>query len=165
MAATADHYMPNPGGFSSDSAVHTKRLEPHFTVIFDRREAVMRDFAIHLTHKPGELARIANALSRAGINLKSVSGTVIGNQGLLRIIADDVDAARRALQESRIPFDENEVVTVLLENQAGELENVAAKLANANVNLHAVYVVGLDGDLVELAIVADDPKKAKKALE
>jgi hypothetical protein len=57
------------------------------------------------------------------------------------------------------------VVTVLLENQAGELENVAAKLANANINLHALYVVGLEGDLVELAIVADDPKKAKKVLE
>ena len=125
----------------------------------------MRDFAIHLTHKPGELARIANALARARVNLKSVSGSVIGNQGVLRVIADDVDAARRALQEGHIPFDEHEVVTVLLENQAGELENVAAKLAIANVNLHAVYVVGLDGDLVELAIIADDPKKAKKALE
>ena len=125
----------------------------------------MRDFAIHLTHKPGELARIAHALARAGVNLKSVAGMVIGNQGMLRVIADDVDAARRSLQEGNIHFDENEVVTVLLENQAGELENVAAKLANANVNLHAVYVVGLDGDLVELAIVADDPKKAKKVLE
>jgi hypothetical protein len=125
----------------------------------------MRDFAIHLTHKPGELARIAHALARAGVNLKSVSGMVIGNQGMLRVIPDDVDAARRALQEGNIHFDENEVVTVLLENQAGELENVAAKLANANLNLQAVYVVGLDGDLVELAIVADDPKKAKKTLE
>jgi hypothetical protein len=125
----------------------------------------MRDFAIHLTHKPGEMARIANALARARINLKSVAGMVIGNQGLLRIIADDVEAARHALTESNIRFEENEVVTVLLENQAGELENVAAKLANAGINLHAVYMVGLDGDLVELAIVADDPKKAKKALE
>jgi hypothetical protein len=125
----------------------------------------MRDFAIHLTHKPGELARVAHALARAGVNLKSVTGMVMGNQGLLRIIADDVEAARNALQEDNIRFDESEVVTVLLENQAGELENVAAKLANANINLHAVYVVGLDGDLVELAIVSDDPKKAKKVLE
>jgi hypothetical protein len=61
--------------------------------------------------------------------------------------------------------DGTEVVTVLLENHAGELEGVAAKLANTGVNLHAVYVVGLDGDLVELALVADDVKKAKKALE
>jgi hypothetical protein len=125
----------------------------------------MRDFAIQLSHKAGELGRVANALARGGVNLKSVAAMAVGNQGMMHVIADDVEAARSALQESHIRFEENEVVTVLLENRAGELENVAAKLANANINLHAVYVVGLDGDLVELALVADDPKKAKKLLE
>jgi hypothetical protein len=89
----------------------------------------------------------------------------LGHQGLLRVIADDVEAARSALHESNIPFEEHELVTVLLENQAGELEGVAAKLSNAGINLQAVYVVGLDGDLVELAFAVDDVKKAKKVLE
>ncbi len=125
----------------------------------------MRDFAMHLTHRPGELARVAHALAKKGVNIKSVAATVVGNQGQVRIIPDDVDAARKALQENHIPFEESEVVTVLLENQAGELESVADKLVQAHVNLHAAYVVGLDGDLVELALIVDDPKKAKKALE
>ncbi len=125
----------------------------------------MRDFAVHLTHRPGELAQVANALARKGVNLKSIAGLTMGNQGLLHLIADDVEAARSAFRESNIRFEENEVVTVLLENQAGELAGMAAKLANAGVNLQALYVVGLEGDLVELAIVADDVKKAKKALE
>jgi hypothetical protein len=124
----------------------------------------MKDFAIHLTHRPGEIARAAHALSRKEVNLKSVAGMAMGNQGVLHLIADDVEGARSALREANIPFEESEVVTVLLENHAGELEGVAAKLSNAGVNLQAVYVVGLDGDLVELAIIADDPKKAKKAL-
>jgi len=125
----------------------------------------MRDFTVHLTHRPGELARVADALSRKGVNLKSVTGMTLGNQGMLRIIADDVEAARSALQESNIRFEEGEVATVLLENRAGELADVATKLANAGVNLHALYVTGLDGDLVELAFAVDDVKKAKKALE
>jgi hypothetical protein len=125
----------------------------------------MRDFAIHLTHRPGELARVAHALARAGINLKSVAAMTIANQGMLRLIADNVDAARKALKEANIPFEESELVTSLLENKAGELEDVASKLANAGVNLQAAYVVGLDGDLVELAFAVDDAKKAKKALE
>jgi hypothetical protein len=124
----------------------------------------MRDFSVHLTHRPGELARVAHALARKGVSLKSVAALSFQNQGLMHFLADDVEAARSALSEGSIPFEESEVVTVLLENQAGELEGVADKLSNAGVNLHAVYVVGLDGDLVELAIVADDPKKAKKAL-
>jgi hypothetical protein len=125
----------------------------------------MRDFTIHLTHRPGELARVAHALARAGVNLKSIAAMTLGNQGVVRLIPDDVDAARNALNEANVRFEESELVTTLLENRAGELEDIAAKLANANVNLHAAYVVGLDGDLVELAIAADDPKKAKKVLE
>jgi hypothetical protein len=125
----------------------------------------MRDFAIPLTHRPGELARVAHALARGGVNIKSVAGMAVGHQGLIHVIADDVEAARRSLEESHIPFEESEVVTILLENQAGQLEDMAAKLSNAGLNLQAVYVVGLDGDLVELALVVDDPKKAKKLLE
>ena len=125
----------------------------------------MRDLAIHVTHRPGELGRIANVLARAGLNLKSVAGMSIGNQALLRLIPDDIEAARNALNEANIRFEESELATVLLENRAGELATVADKLANASLSLQAVYVIGLDGDLVELAIAVDDVKKAKKALE
>ena len=125
----------------------------------------MRDFTIPLTHRPGELGRVANALAKKRVNIKSVAGMTLGTQAAVRIIADDVDAARTALKEANIRFEESELATVLLENQAGELANVADKLANAGLNLHAVYVIGLDGDLVELAIASDDVKKAKKALE
>jgi hypothetical protein len=124
----------------------------------------MRDFTIHLTHRPGELARVTHALARKNVNLKSVAAVTLGNQGVLRLIADDVEAARSALREGNIPFEESELVSVLLENRAGELEGMAGKLANAGLNLHAAYVIGLEGDLVELALAVDDPKKAKKVL-
>jgi hypothetical protein len=125
----------------------------------------MRDFSIPLTHRPGELGRVASALAKKSVNIKSVAAMSLGNQATVRLIADDVDAARTALKEANIPFEEAELATVLLENQAGELANVADKLNNAGLNLQAVYVIGLDGDLVELAIACSDVKKAKKALE
>jgi hypothetical protein len=99
------------------------------------------------------------------VNIKSVAAMVIGNQGAVRLLADDVETARDALREANVRFEESEVITTLRENRAGELADVADKLANAGVNLQALYVVGLEGDLVELAVVADDPKKAKKLLE
>jgi hypothetical protein len=125
----------------------------------------MRDFAIQLTHRPGELARVAHALARKGVNLKSIAAMAFQHQGLVHLLPDDTEAARSALREANIPFEESEVTTVLLENQAGELEVVADKLSAAGVNLLATYVVGLDGDLVELALITDDSKKAKKAIE
>ncbi|HXY34233.1 MAG TPA: hypothetical protein VEI07_08400 [Planctomycetaceae bacterium] len=125
----------------------------------------MRDLVVHATHHPGELARIANALSLKGVNIKSVAALAIGNQGMVRIIPDDIEAARSALTDANIRFEEKELVTVLLENKAGELTGIAAKLADAGLNLDAAYVVGLGGDMVELALVVNDVKKAKKLLE
>lgn len=125
----------------------------------------MRDLVVQATHHPGELARISNALSLKGVNIKSVAAVAIGNQGVVRIIPDDIDAARSALRDANIRFEEQELVTVLLENKAGELTDVAAKLADGGLNLDAAYVVGLGGDMVELALAVNDPKKAKKLLE
>ncbi|MCI0651991.1 MAG: hypothetical protein L0Z55_08910 [Planctomycetes bacterium] len=125
----------------------------------------MRDFAIQLTHRPGELARVASALARKGVNIKSLAGMTVANHVLIRIIADDVEAARAALKESNIRFEESEIVHVLLENEAGKLADLAEKLSGAGVNLNAIYLTGIEGDLVELAVVADDPKKAKKVIE
>jgi hypothetical protein len=125
----------------------------------------MRDFAIHLSHKPGELGRVASALSRKMVNIRSLAAMTFGNQAVLRLIADDIDAARDALDENHIRYEESELATILLENRAGEIAIAADKLANAGINVDAIYVIGLEGDLVELAIASNDVKKAKKVLE
>jgi hypothetical protein len=125
----------------------------------------MRDFAIELTDRPGELGRVATALSRYGVNLKAVTGLSLDHHVLVRIIADDVEAARAALLGAGIRFTEGEVVQVMLENRAGELAAVTGKLTEAKVNLHAIYLTGIVDNLVELAIVTDDYKRAKRILE
>ena len=56
----------------------------------------MRDFAIQLTHRPGELARVANILGRHRVNLKAVAGLAIGTHVTIRIVPDDVESARAA---------------------------------------------------------------------
>ncbi len=135
------------------------------TIILERMaEQMMKDFSIQLAHRPGELARVTNALSLYGVNLKSVSAMNFNDQAVLRLIPDNVESARSALEASNIAFVESDVAVVLLENRAGELTGVAAKLAEAGVNLEAAYVVGLSDDLIELAVVSDDVKKARKAL-
>lgn len=125
----------------------------------------MKDFAFGLSHRPGELAQVATALSRYGVNIKALAGLAVEEQVMVRVIADDPDAARSALQRANIPFEESEVLTVLLENRAGELASVTNKLAHAGLNLRAIYLTGIVDDLVELAIVTNDLERARQALE
>jgi hypothetical protein len=126
----------------------------------------MRDSSIQLTHHPGDLARVAQALARRGVNIKALAGVSVGGGvAIARILPDDIAVARSALEEARIRFTESEVHLVLLENKPGVLANVTNRLGDAGVNLEAIYITGIADDLVELAIVSDNPKKAKKVLD
>jgi hypothetical protein len=125
----------------------------------------MKDCSIQLTNHAGDLARVAQALGRRGVNIKALAGMSIGGAAMARILPDDIVVARSALEAAKIRFSESEVHLVLLENKAGVLADVTNRLAEAGINLEAVYVTGIADDLVELAIVSDNPKKAKKILE
>jgi hypothetical protein len=126
----------------------------------------MKDCSIQLTNHPGDLGRVAQALARRGVNIKALTAiSVGGGVAMARILPDDIAVARSAFEAANIRFTEGEVNLVLLENKAGILANVTNRLGEAGINLEALYVTGIADDLVELAIVSDNPKKAKKILE
>jgi hypothetical protein len=125
----------------------------------------MKDCSIQLTNHPGDLARVAQALARRGVNIKALAGISIGGVAMARILPDDIVVARSALEAASIRFTESEVHIVLLENKAGVLANVTNRLGDEGINLEAIYITGITDDLVELAVVTDNPKKTKKILE
>src|SRR5213592_4331822 len=94
----------------------------------DRLEASMKDCSMQLTNHPGDLARVAQALARRGVNIKSLTAISIDGQAVARIIPDDIEGARKAFEAANIRFSESEVNTVLLENTAGSLAAVADRL-------------------------------------
>lgn len=125
----------------------------------------MKDCSIQLTNHPGDLGRVAQALGRRGVNIKALAAISVGGVAIAHILPDDIVVARGALEAANIRFTENEVHIVLLENTAGMVANVTGRLGDAGINLEALYVTGIADGLVELAIVSDNPKKAKKILE
>ena len=126
----------------------------------------MKDCSIQLTNHPGDLSRVAQAFARRGVNIKALAAiSVGGGVAMARILPDDITVARGALEAANIRFTEGEVHLVLLENTPGALANVTHRLGEGGVNLEALYITGIADDLVELAIVSDNPKKAKKILE
>ena len=125
----------------------------------------MKDCSIQLSNNPGDLARVAQALGRRGVNIKALAAISVGGVAMAHILPDDIVVARSAFEGANIRFTENEVHLVLLENTPGMVANVTSRLGDAGVNLEALYVTGIADGLVELAIVSDNPKKAKKILE
>ena len=64
----------------------------------------MRDLTIELTHRPGELARVASMLARHQVTLKAGCALAIGRRLIARLIPSDIDAARRALDAAEVRF-------------------------------------------------------------
>ncbi|HYZ11901.1 MAG TPA: amino acid-binding protein [Actinomycetota bacterium] len=119
------------------------------------------DLTISLEDRPGELARLGEALGGAGVNIDGGCATTAGGGGEVHILVEDAAAARGALEGAGIQItSEREAVVVDAPNQPGELGRTARKLADAGVNIQTYYVATGDA----LVFVADDPAKARSAL-
>jgi hypothetical protein len=119
------------------------------------------DLTISLEDRPGELARLGQALGDAGINVDGGCATTGGGNGEVHILVEDAGAARSALEGAGIQITaEREAVVVNAPNRPGELGRTARKLADAGVNIETYYVATGDA----LVFVADDPAKARSAL-
>lgn len=99
------------------------------------------DLTITVANEPGALAEMAQHLADAGINISSIICDAGGVEADLHVLVEDPAAAREALQGTRaVIMSEQEVVVVHAEDRPGVLAELAARVADAGVNIDLVYV-------------------------
>jgi hypothetical protein len=120
-------------------------------------------FSVFLMNKPGVLAGVLGALAEAGVNLVAV--TLIDSQehGVLRVVAEEVERARGVIERLGVPLTETDVLCVELENRAGALAAVAARLGDHHVNINYAYCTsgGVGGRAIAVLKLAHAAKAAK----
>ena len=123
----------------------------------------MSVFTVDLKNKPGELARLCEAMAGRGINLV-LSATARGEQGTVVFIADDEAGAETVLQEADIGYTMRPALTIRMENQPGAGAATFRTLADAGVNAGLLLPVRVSDDLFFAVICVDDTDKARRAL-
>jgi hypothetical protein len=101
------------------------------------------DLSISLPDEPGGLAKAANALGGAGVNIEGIAGLGGGGHGHVHLLVDDAAAAKSALGGAGFSVEgerEAIVVDVSNEDRPGKLAELAEKIGAAGVNLAACYV-------------------------
>src|SRR5688572_14067482 len=100
------------------------------------------DLVIDVENEPGALARVAAAISDAGVNIAAVTCMGAGERAELHILVPRAEAARHALAISHAVevSREREVVVVDVEDRPGVLADLTRKVAKAGVDLDLVYV-------------------------
>jgi hypothetical protein len=99
------------------------------------------DLVIDIENSPGALAKVATAVSDAGVNLAGATCLGNGDRAELHILVKHAEAARHLLAITALAVSrEREVVVVDVEDRPGALADITRKIAAAGINLDLVFV-------------------------
>jgi hypothetical protein len=100
-----------------------------------------KDLVIEVDNEPGALARVAAAVSDAGVNLAAATCLGNGERAQMHILVPHPEATKHALALSNLAVTrEYDVVVVDVEDEPGVLADLARRVARAGVDLDFVYV-------------------------
>jgi len=125
----------------------------------------MMEFKVFVADKPGELARVTEALARAAVNIRAIASESKHESSFLRVVTSDVQTTEKALSNAGLKFELSDILDLELIDRPGELAKVARRLARAGINVHSIYILGSKNGRTEIAMVVDNTERAKTALK
>jgi hypothetical protein len=122
-----------------------------------------REFSVKLANKPGELARLTEALQKDGINVRTISTEPKAE--VVRLVTADPDKTKQCLGRANMEFSERNLLVAKLDDKPGELARISRTLAKEGINIDAAYMLGKEGKRVQVALAVSDENKAKNILK
>jgi hypothetical protein len=126
---------------------------------------ITKQLAIFLDNRPGTLARVADALAEARINIYAITTSDTVDHSVIRMVLSDYRKALHVFEEHGTLVVEDDVLLIEGTNKPGELARLAHKLANAKVNIEYCYSAtppAAKGGLMVMRV--SNPTKALKVL-
>jgi hypothetical protein len=124
----------------------------------------MKAFVVAAEDRPGELARISQALGEAGVNITALAGLTQAGAGLIGFLMSDEAGARGALRGAGIAARELEVLPIALADTPGALAAAARKLAGAGLNVELFLPTGVSHGKATGVLAVSDARKARALL-
>ena len=121
--------------------------------------------AVFLSNRPGALARVCEALAKAGINVHALTISDTVDHSVVRMVVSDPTKALMLLGEAGVLALESEVLMIETQNEPGVLAKIAERLAEAKVNIEYAYLAGSPNAPQGLIILRpSDVDKAQRTL-
>jgi hypothetical protein len=98
------------------------------------------EFSVTLEHRPGALADLTEALAKSAVNIIAIHASPCGGEGVVQFITSDPDATIEALRDMAFGYTTQEVLMFTLAHEPGALARLSRALANAAININAVYM-------------------------
>ncbi|MDK2972856.1 MAG: hypothetical protein PWP23_2611 [Candidatus Sumerlaeota bacterium] len=99
----------------------------------------VQQISIFMENRAGRLAAVARLLGTTGINIRALSLADTSDFGILRLIVDKPEEAKKALKANSFTFNVTDVVAVQIPDEPGGLASVLEALQAQNVNVEYMY--------------------------
>jgi hypothetical protein len=99
----------------------------------------VEQISVFLENKAGRLAEVTRVLAEAGSNIRALSLADTSDFGILRLIVDDNEKAKKALKEGGFTVGKTDVVAVEVEDRPGGLNRILNILSTNSVNVEYMY--------------------------
>mgnify|MGYP004660299977 FL=1 len=125
----------------------------------------MKQVSIYVENRPGRLAEVTKVLADAGVDIKALSIADTDAFGILRLIVNDPELAKRAVTGAGFPAKVTEVVAVAVEDHPGGLARVLAMLSREGVDVGYMYAfLGKEEGCADVILRVKDNAKAREIL-
>jgi len=126
----------------------------------------VEQISIFLENKSGRLAEVAGVLARAGVNIRALSLADTTDFGILRLIVNDTEKAKKVLKENGFTVGKTEVLAVEVPDRPGGLANILNAMRDAGINVEYMYAfVQKSGGNAIIIFRFDELDKAISALQ
>jgi len=126
---------------------------------------IAKQLAIFLDNRPGMLARVADALGEAKINIYAIMTSDTVDHSVIRLVVSDYRKALHVFEQHGTLVVEDDVVVVDGSNKPGELARLAHKLAQAKINIEYCYsATPTEAKRGLMVVRVSNPQKALKVL-
>ena len=126
---------------------------------------ITKQLAIFLDNRPGMLARVADALAEAKINIYAITTSDTVDHAVIRMVVSDYRRALHVFEEYGTLVVEDDVLMFEGSNKPGEMARIAHKLAEAKINIEYCYCATPPKAKQGLLILrVSNPAKALKVL-
>jgi hypothetical protein len=126
---------------------------------------ITKQLAIFLDNRPGMLARVADALAEAKINIYAITTSDTVDHSVIRLVVSDYRRALHVFEEYGTLVVEDDVLMFEGSNKPGEMARIAHRLAVAKINIEYCYsATPPDSKKGLLILRVSNPAKALKVL-
>jgi hypothetical protein len=125
---------------------------------------IAHHISVFAENKPGRLDKITGVLAQAGINIRAIKISDLGEFGVVKILVDDPDKACHALKAAGVLASQKGIIAVAVEDRPGGLHAVLTILTRRNINVEDSYGFVLK-DRAVLVIEVGNVAEATNLLE